>query len=105
MKAVIAGRYVDTEAIKWVRCACHTPEHQLILSYYKDEEQPGRMLTIQVHLTKHGFWRRFWYGLRYIFGFQSKYGAFTEMVIDEIEALEIEDYLHGFRTDPKLEVL
>jgi len=67
-------------------CECGNVEHQLIFSHDQDEKAVYTM----IHLTKLSFWRRVKYGLRYIFGYQCKYGAFEETMlsIGHIPALQ-----------------
>jgi hypothetical protein len=68
-----------------VICACHSTEHQMVISYTEDvidgEKYPE--VYIHLHLTKKPFWWRVRYGIKYIFGYQSRYGAFDEMIIDK----------------------
>lgn len=82
---------------KLIICDCGDVEHQLIVSwdtitdsYYWEE------MTVQVHLSKQPFWRRLVYAVRYIFGYQSKYGAFTEMVLNKKQALELRDACNSY---------
>ena len=66
-------------------CSCHSTEHQMVISYTEDvidgEKYPE--VYIHLHLTKKPFWWRVRYGIKYIFGYQSRYGAFDEMIIDK----------------------
>lgn len=56
-------------------CECGHLEHQLVFSL----EQDGTVNSM-IHLTRLSFWKRLKYGLRYIFGKQSGYGAFEEVI-------------------------
>lgn len=74
---------VDTQQ-ELILCDCKDPEHQWIVSwdvivddYFWDE------MYITAHLPKLSFWRRCAYAIRYILGFQSKTGAFADMVLRE----------------------
>jgi hypothetical protein len=73
-------------------CACHNTEHQLVVSYDEDEidERKYPMVYIHTHLAKRPFWQRVNYGLKYIFGYQCKYGAFDEFIInqDDVDGIE-----------------
>ena len=62
-------------------CSCHNTEHQMVVIYDEDEIEGVKypMLYIHTHLVKRPFWQRVGYGLKYIFGHQSRYGAFDEM--------------------------
>lgn len=70
-------------------CACHNIEHQMVLSYFDDEID----VYLSVHLRKHGFWRRLWIAIRYIFGRQSPFGAFEEIILRERDVCRLNDIL------------
>jgi len=70
-------------------CACHNLEHQLVLSYFDDE----RDVYLSVHLCKHGFFRRLWIAVRYLFGRRSPYGAFEEIILREEDVNRLNDIL------------
>jgi len=57
-------------------CDCSSEEHQLLIRYDEDSE-----VYVNVHLTKKPFWERVWHAIDYIFGHQSKYGAFDEVIL------------------------
>ena len=66
-------------------CECHSPEHQLIFSYDKNtiSEEIFDEVYCHIHLNdSRTFWERLKYGLKYIFGYKSKYGAFDEIILD-----------------------
>lgn len=83
-------------------CTCHSTEHQLILLHEYDEEikkdadgnemrdETGKFLWdkkfpicyVHVHLNKGTFFERLKYGVKYIFGHQSRYGAFDEFIFN-----------------------
>ena len=69
-------------------CECSSSEHQLIFKYFKGEEHEE--VYVDVHLTKKSFWNRILHGIKYIFGHQSKYGAFDEVLlgVEHISTLE-----------------
>ena len=76
-------------------CECHSTEHQLVFLYEEDEET-GNMCYVHVHLTKLPFWKRIKYAFRYIFGYQCRYGAFDEFILNPDDAPKIQklaDYL------------
>jgi hypothetical protein len=68
---------------------------------YDEDEIDGRIFPtayIHAHLVKRPLWERIKYGIKYIFGYQSKYGAFDEFIInpDDAERIrKIADYLDG----------
>ena len=68
-----------------VICACNSTEHQMVITYSEDI-MDGEMypeVYLQILLNKRPFWQRVKYGLKYIFGYQCRYGAFEEMIIDK----------------------
>jgi hypothetical protein len=62
-------------------CSCHSTEHQIVL--LESEYETDRYIYVHIHLNKRSFWQRLVYGIKYIFGYQCKYGAFDEMILDE----------------------
>lgn len=83
----------DAERRMHVVCACRSPEHQMILSYFPGEDHPE--VYVEIHLCRQSFWRR----LRYLFGYQCKYGAFQEILLSPQTAREIATFLHGFASE------
>ena len=87
-------------------CSCHNTEHQIILLHEYDEEcekdangeyvknANGEYIVTKkwptcyahVHLNKGTFWERLKYGIKYIFGHQSRYGAFDEFIFNPEDA-------------------
>lgn len=77
-------------------CKCSSPEHQLIFSYDKSDTTDEGWVYTAVHLTKFGFWKRLWHGIKYIFGHRSIYGDFDEFIFKTEDAgklQEVVDYL------------
>lgn len=70
---------MDKENIALI-CECGSGEHLLIVR--KDIEDENNFY-LEIHLTKFGFWERLKYGLKYIFGYQCKYGAFDEIILSK----------------------
>ena len=60
-------------------CDCGSPEHQIMFIYSDDDNYP--IVYAEFHLNKKPFFKRILIGLRYILGYQSKYGAFDEFII------------------------
>ena len=84
---------------QFILCDCGHPEHQFIMTYWTDDED--KELMIDIHLTKKSLLERINYALRYIFGYQSRYGAFDEIVINRETALVMTGFLLEF-TENKL---
>jgi hypothetical protein len=69
-------------------CECHSTEHQLIVLYSNEDEYP--MVYFHIHLNKRSFWERLKYGIKYIFGYQSQYGAFQEFILNPEDSHKLE---------------
>ncbi|MFW6281297.1 MAG: hypothetical protein ACOC1O_00705 [bacterium] len=71
-------------------CKCESPEHQVLIWY---DEEDGDFYC-EPHLTTHrNFFQRLWYGLKYAFGYKSKYGSWDEMIFKEEDLKELRDFL------------
>ena len=60
-------------------CDCSSEEHQLLVRYFEDNKTPE--VYVSVHLAKKSFWERVMYAIDYVFGHQSKYGGFDEIIL------------------------
>ena len=59
-------------------CDCNSLEHQVAFWYDEDE----KLLYIEPHLITHdNFFKRIWIGLKYVFGYRSRFGEFDEVVL------------------------
>lgn len=67
---------------KLIRCACRNVEHQMVIDY--DEED--NLAYVEYHLVKLPFFKRLKNGVKYIFGYESRYGDFDEMILDDTYA-------------------
>lgn len=63
-------------------CECHSHEHQFIIRKFEDDNE----VYLTVHLTKQPILRRLKYAFRYIFGYQSRFGAFDEIILNPDDA-------------------
>lgn len=67
-----------------IECDCRTDEHRL--SFQLDPEYG----TIYLHVfleEENSKLKRVWIGVKYILGYKSKFGHFTEVMIDDMESL------------------
>jgi hypothetical protein len=84
-------------------CECHSTEHQVVVYYDNGEDDSGLtypMCYFHIHLNKRPFWERVKYGVKYILGRQSRFGAFDEFIInpeDSDKLQEIVDYLKDMK--------
>lgn len=70
-------------------CECNSTEHQMVFLY--DEEDKDRTVYLHVHLNKRPFLERLIYGVKYIFGYQSRYGAFDEFILNPDDSKKLKD--------------
>ena len=69
-------------------CDCHSTEHQMVFIYSDDDNIP--LVYVHTHLNKKPFLERLKYGIKYIFGYKCRYGAFDEFIfnVDDTHKLE-----------------
>lgn len=79
-------------------CDCENTEHQIIFSHFADEPE----LYMTTHLRKLPFWQRLKYGIKYIFGYQSRYGAFDEFIFQPEDVYKLERLVAHLRGDEDL---
>jgi hypothetical protein len=70
-------------------CVCGDLSHQLIVS--KDKEESEVIVTI--HLTSLPFLERVKVAFKYLLGNQSKYGAFEEVILSQVETNKLVEKL------------
>lgn len=60
---------------EYIECYCDSEHH--LLRFTWDEDPDWSEIYLDVHLNYYyGFFKRLWYGIKYIFGFKSSYGQF-----------------------------
>jgi hypothetical protein len=62
-----------------VVCGCGDTAHHLLFTL--DSDEPEVWLHYQLELKP--WYKRLWIGIKYIFGYQSKYGTYGELSINE----------------------
>jgi hypothetical protein len=71
-----------TDVEEFFLCACHSPEHQVLLIGFASEDERERELYLTIHLSQYkGFFGRLWGAIKYIFGYRSKYGDFDTWLL------------------------
>lgn len=83
---------------KYIDCNCSSIEHTLRFMYFDDNRDTrDHELYIDVYLDKTKWYKRVWRGIKYIFGWRSRYGDFTEIIygMDEVKELKafLEEYI------------
>lgn len=85
-----------------VICECNSTEHQFIFLYDEDPDKNGnidRTVYIHTHLCKLPFFQRLKNGIKYIFGYQCRYGAFDEFIINPKDVDKFENVVRFLRED------
>ncbi len=73
-------------------CACHSFEHQAIFWY--DPDYGWDELYVYIHLrTYKGFFKRFWVGLKYAFGYSSIVGQWDQFIFKTEDEEKLFKYL------------
>lgn len=80
----------------YVECSCDSPEHVLRFSTYSEEKE----VYVDFFLgSNYNLIQRMIHGIKYIFGYKSRYGHFSEIVMgyDSIKMLknELESFLNS----------
>lgn len=82
---------------KIIDCYCSSAEHCLHLMYFDDEKNScNHLLYIEVYLQKQKWYKRIWRGIKYIFGYKSRYGDFTEILYDVEKVEELKKFLNDY---------
>lgn len=59
-------------------CECASAEHQIIIRNWQEDDD----VYCTIHLTTYkNFFKRFWRGLKYAFGYKCKYGDWDDFVL------------------------
>lgn len=86
---------IDTHVNELFICSCYSVEHQLIFSYFGDEDD-NKEVYASVHLVPRGLWFRIKNAIKYIFRYRSQFGDFDEFVFNRSDADKLQkvvDYL------------
>jgi hypothetical protein len=69
-------------------CDCNSLEHQFVLSYDSEEKEMYMTPYLSSYLP---FWKRVVLGIKYIFGYHSKYGHWDCIILNskEIKRLHV----------------
>lgn len=76
-------------------CQCFSDEHTLRFIYDPEDND----LWTEVYLDKQVWYRRIWVALKYVFGYQSKYGAFDSFLFDPKDADRMIDLMGKVKTN------
>ena len=81
-----------TKAPEIFICECHSTDHQMVILYSEDNGYP--MVYSNVQLNKRPFWERLKYGIKYIFGYKCRYGAFDEFIFNTYYAERLQEVVN-----------
>lgn len=73
-------------------CSCENPEHQII--FYKDKNfsDDYREVLLSLHLTNYrNIFKRILVSIKYIFGYESKYGVWDTIIITKDNYFPLKD--------------
>ena len=88
----------------FLECSCGCARHTLRFSRYRGFDDFDKFLVVDMHLGHYmSRFKRLWYGLQYIFGFKSSYGAFDEVLLERRDVEKLRDLCneHLKRMDEK----
>lgn len=66
-------------------CKCSSVEHQIVIYHNEDDN----LVYCLIHLSKRSFWKRLVHGIKYIFGYKSKYGHWDEFIFNSNDAQKV----------------
>lgn len=78
-------------------CECNNIEHQLIFSYFNDDDEKD--VYMSVHLTpEYNIWKRIWRAIKYIFGYKCQYGHFDEFIFKKSDSEKLQKIVNYLKT-------
>jgi hypothetical protein len=85
----------------YIHCGCDAMEHGVRIMFSKEEPDPAKdpnhnsdLFYISYFLETARWYKRIWIGLKYIFGFKSKYGQCGETLVHVAEAKRLARFLN-----------
>jgi hypothetical protein len=89
---MVKSTEMENEDRKVFICECNSLEHQLIFWYDESEGE----LYCEPHLTTHkGFFKRLFSGLRYAFGYKSRFGNWDSTILKNSDLKYLRDFLNS----------
>lgn len=87
----MANTVIDNERILFM-CGCGSNEHWFCVGKISDEDYEE--YYIEAHLSTHrNFFQRLWYGVKYAFGYKSKFGAWDSVMLDRNDIDKLAKFL------------
>jgi hypothetical protein len=69
-------------------CECENIEHQIIFSYFEDDDIKEVYMSIHL-IPEHNIFKRIWKAIKYVFGYRCEYGHFDEMILKKSDAKKL----------------
>lgn len=89
------GELVEDTTI--ISCACASVEHNMIYRVDRDDPEVWLYFTLN---KEESFFKRLLLGIKYIFGYQSRFGMYGEILVDKHNAdhfKRIYDHVKNFK--------
>jgi len=77
-------------SVKYIECCCASPEH--VIRFISDPENNEVYIEVQLCGYKN-FIERTWSAIRYIFGYECKYGHWDGALLQEAEIKNLENLI------------
>ncbi len=75
-------------------CDCGSLEHQIVII----EDEEDHHVYVEIHIkTYKRFLKRLWVGLRYAFGYRSRFGEFDSIIIQQQDHQKLIDLLEKYK--------
>ena len=82
------------DGITYIECDCRSDEHILRFILDKDDDYP--CIYLHTFLPDQYWYHRLREGVKYIFGYKSKYGHFSETLINKEEEIKLKKLIEEF---------
>jgi len=80
---------------EYIECYCDSEHH--LLRFTWEDDPDWSEIYVNVHLNYYyGFWKRLWYGIKYIFGHKSSYGQFDCAGLDHKKVKQLRDFCNSW---------
>ena len=96
MSILVLKHSDDNEERKVVaKCDCAWPEHYASFHWIETDSVSTDWSEMYIHIgmAKQTFWRRIWFAIKYVFGYQSRFGAYEETALSAGDVKVLAEYL------------
>jgi len=74
----------------YIECDCTSAEHTIRFALDDDDVYPHIYVTVQLSRSCR-FWRKLWLAVRYVFGYECKFGHWDETMLTGLEVQKLRD--------------